>query len=159
MYLMITTNQNATLWMLKFRSAAISIIEDIRSSYPELVVESVVDEKSFVVVRQSDMNTTCSAGPIYNPRMVISVDGQCHPQMEFQVFFRTVFKGAYTRQAATPHLESMQRESGYSVCPGIPEYPSEVRFKSKNYREWQLPFKRHDSQKCKLWHIPQHHKH
>jgi len=67
------------------------IIESIRSTYPELVVESVVEEKSFVVVCQSDMNTVCSAGPIYNPHMVISVDGQCLPQMEFQVFFQTVF--------------------------------------------------------------------
>ena len=117
-----------------------------------------MSEKSFAVVRQSDMNTICSAGPIYNPRMVISVDDQGHAQMEFQVFFRTMLKEAYSRQAADPHLESMLRESGYSVCPGIPEYPLEVRFKSKNYRKWQLPFTRHDSRKCKMWHIPQHHK-
>ena len=95
-----------------------------------------MSEKSFAVVRQSDMNIICSAGPIYNPRMVISVDDQGHAQMEFQVFFRTMLKEAYSRQAADPHLESMLRESGYSVCPGIPEYPLEVCFKSKNYRKW-----------------------
>ena len=87
------------------------IIESIPSTYPEIVVESVV-EKSFMVVHQSDMNTVCSAGPIYNPRMVISVDGQCLPQMEFQVFFQPVFKEAYSLQALVPHLESMLRGSG-----------------------------------------------
>ena len=82
-------------------------------------------EESFAVVRQSDMNTICSAGPIHNHRMVISVDDQCHAQIEFQVLFRTVFKEAYSHQAADPHLESMLRESGYSICPGIPDYPLE----------------------------------
>ena len=109
-----------------------------------------MSEKSFAVVRQSDMNTICSAGPTYNPRMVISVYDQGHAQMEFQVFFRTVLKEAYSRQAADLHLESMLRESGHSVCPGIPEYPLEVRFKSKKQRKWQLPFTCHDSMKCKL---------
>ena len=132
-----------------------TIIEDICSSYPELVVESVVSQKSFAVVHRSDMNTICSAGPIHNPHMVISVDDQCQAQMKFQMFFQTVFKEAYSRQAADPHLKSRESDS---VCPGIPEYLLEVRFKSKNYREWQLPFKRHDNQKCKLWHITQHHK-
>ena len=92
-----------------------------------------MSQKSFAVVHQSDMNTICSAGPICSPRMVISVDDQCHAHMEFQVIFRTVFKEAYSHQAADLHLESMLRESGYSVCP---ECPSEVCFKSKNYWEW-----------------------
>ena len=43
-----------------------------------------MSEKSYAVVRQSDI---CSAGPIYNTWMVISVDDQCHAQMEFQKFF------------------------------------------------------------------------
>ena len=120
-YLMLTTNQLKLCGNWNVGVQLSTIIEDIRSSYPELVVESVVSEKSFAVVRQSDMNTICSAGPIYNPRMVISVDDQGHAQMEFQVFFRTMLKEAYSRQAADPHLESMLRESGYSVCPGIPE--------------------------------------
>ena len=103
-----------------------------------------MSEKSFAVVRQSDMNTICSAGPTYNPRTVISVYDQGQAQMDFQVFFRTVLKEAHSRQAADLHLESMLRESGYSVCPGIPEDPLEVRFKSKNQWKWQLHFTRHD---------------
>ena len=72
-----------------------------------------MSEKSFVVVCQSDMNTSCSAGPIYNPRMVISVDDQCHAQMEFQVFFfhfkPSLRKLAYSCEAADSHLESILR--------------------------------------------------
>ena len=122
-YLVLTTNKLKPYGNSNVGVQLSAIIKDTRSSYPELVVESVVSEKSYAVVRQSDI---CSAGPIYryNTWMVISVDDQCHAQMEFQKFFSTVFKEAYSCQAADPHLQSMLRKSGYSVCPGIPEYPS-----------------------------------
>ena len=83
-YLMLTTNKLKPYGNSNVGVHQSAIIEEIRSSYPELVVESVVSQKSFAVVHQSDMNTICSAGPIYNPRMVISVDDQCHAHMEFQ---------------------------------------------------------------------------
>ena len=40
------------------------------------------------------------------------------------------------------------------TCPGIKEYPSDVRFKTKNLREWGEPFNRLDSNSCLLWHLP-----
>ena len=46
--------------------------------------------------------------------------------------------------------------SGYTVCPGIPSFPAEVRFKPKKYWEWKLPFVRHDSKGCKFWYVSNH---
>ena len=85
-YLVLTTNKLKPYGNSNVGVQLSAIIKDTRSSYPELVVESVVSEKSYAVVRQSDI---CSAGPIYryNTWMVISVDDQCHAQMEFQKFF------------------------------------------------------------------------
>ena len=84
-YLVLTTNKLKPYGNSNVGVQLSAIIKDTRSSYPELVVESVVSEKSYAVIRQSDI---CSAGPIYNTWMVISVDDQCHAQMEFQKFFR-----------------------------------------------------------------------
>ena len=63
-YLMLTTNKLKPYGNSNVGVNLSAIIKDIRSSYPELVVESVVSQKSFAVVRQSDMNTICSTGPI-----------------------------------------------------------------------------------------------
>ena len=65
-YLMLTTNK------LKHGNSNLgvhlsAIIEDIRSSYPELVVESVVSEKSFAVVCQGDKHHICSFWPFFDP--------------------------------------------------------------------------------------------
>ena len=44
--------------------------------------------------------------------------------------------------------------------PGISNYPrTEIRFKTKNLREWGLPFNRMDALKCMLWHVPSNAKH
>ena len=101
------------------------------------------------------VSTAGSAGLIYNPRLLIS---NCEPQLEFQVFFRSICKEAYTPEVADAHLRSMLPGSGYTVCPGIPSFPTEVYFKPKKYREWKSPFVQHDSKGCKLWHAPNHRK-
>ena len=80
-------------------------------------------------------------------------------QLEFQVFFRSVAKVAYTSKIANNYLQSMLPKSGYIVCLGIPSLPSSVCFKPKHYRKWELPFVRHDSQACKLWYLPSDPKH
>ena len=50
-------------------------------------------------------------------------------------------------------LDQLHLESGFAVCPGIKEYPSELRFETKNLRIWGNPFRRINSQQCLLWHI------
>ena len=40
------------------------------------------------------------------------------------------------------------------MCPGIKEYPSEIRFKTKNLVEWGAPFNQKFSSSCSRWHIP-----
>lgn len=135
------------------------IATDIRTRYQDHVVETAGDgNKTFIVVKQKEMNTQCSAGPIYNPHLVISDDTLDEPQLEFQVFFRSICKEAYTPEVANTYLQSLLPGLGYALCPGIPSFPTEVRFKPKKYREWTSPFVRHNSHTCKLWHVPSHHK-
>ena len=45
----------------------------------------------------------------------------------------------------------MRVPSGYKICPGLTD---EIKFKTKNLREWGVPFSRMDSRTCLLWHIP-----
>ena len=104
------------------------------------------------------MSTACSAGPVYNPRLLISDDGMEKPQLEFQVFFRSICSEPYSSEAAEVHLKSLLPASGYTVCPGIPNFPAEVHFQPKKYREWKSPFVHRYSQECKFWHVPSHRK-
>ena len=72
---------------------------DLRNRYPNLVVE-MADEgsKAFFIVRQKGMSMASSAGPIYNPCLLVSSlvsssDGG-EPELEFQVFFQLICKEA-----------------------------------------------------------------
>ena len=145
--------------MFSLASRVLDIEKDIHARYPCLVVETAVDgNKTVLIIRQKEMNSACSAGPVYNPRLLISDVGVDEPHFEFQVFCHVVFTGPYTPVAVHSYLQSMLPGSGYTVCPGIPNLAPEIRFKPKKYRQWKLPFVRHDSQGCKLWHVPTHHK-
>ncbi len=90
-------------------------------------------------------------GPLANPRGSLSY--------KWQVLFNTVARGEYTFETIQPYLDQLAPLSGYKLCPGISEYPQEIRFKTKNLREWGLPFNRLDSQACLLWHIPSNVRH
>ena len=97
-------------------------------------------------------------GPLQNPRLYIYVVGGI-VLFKWQVYYYTVASGDYVLDAVRPYLDQLLT-GGYNVCPGISKYPSvEVRFKSKNLREWGLPFNRMDSQDCLLWHLPNNIKH
>ncbi|MCG8623782.1 MAG: hypothetical protein MJE68_17545 [Proteobacteria bacterium] len=129
---------------------------DLRNRYPNLIVEMTHEvSKVSLIVRQKEMSMVSSVGPIHNPHLLVSSSVGGEPQLEFQVFFLLVCKEAYTSVVADAYLQSMLPGSGYAVCPG---FPTEVSFKPKKYREWKLPFVRHDSKSCKLWHHPVHHK-
>ena len=92
-------------------------------------------------------------GPLANPRLCVFADGSV-VQYKWQVLFLTVAGGDYSFNIVKPYLEQLGPLSGYKLCPGIGEYPEEIRFKTKKLREWGLPFKRIDAQSCVLWHIP-----
>ena len=92
-------------------------------------------------------------GPLANPRVCVFEDHHAL-QYKWQVLFMTVASGEYSFDAVQPYLEQLQPLSGYKLCPGIREYPEEIRFQTKNLREWGQPFQRMDSQWCALWHVP-----
>ena len=92
-------------------------------------------------------------GPLANPRLCIMADSGS-VKYKWQVLFRTVSDGKYSTDQVRVYLEQLKPQSGYKVCPGLNEYPEEVRFETKNVRLWGLPFNRVDAQSCSLWHIP-----
>lgn len=73
----------------------------------------------------------------------------------WQVYYITHASGTYTSPSdVAKYLDQLQPGSGCVVCPGISEYPSEIRFKTKHLQEWGPPFHRMSSTECSLWHVP-----
>ena len=92
-------------------------------------------------------------GPIANPRLcIIACDGTLI--YKWQIFFKTVAGGQYNLKNIEKYLHQLQPISGYVLCPGLSEYPQDIRFKTKSLHEWGEPFGRIDSVACLLWHIP-----
>ena len=135
----------------------VDIAKDICAGYPDLSVVTMPNGCVLVTKKTPVMDPT--AGPIYNPRLLItsSLDLNEH-YIDFQVFFKSIFHESYTTEAVDKYLQTMKTESGYVICPGIPNLPNEIGFKPKKYREWSIPFVRHDSIDCQLWHKPSHRK-
>ncbi len=52
------------------------------------------------------------------------------------------------------YLKQLLPTSGYVVCPGIKQYPDDIRFQTKNIREWGSPFNIKFSASCYQWHVP-----
>lgn len=92
-------------------------------------------------------------GPLANSRLCVMAEGDLI-QYKWQVVFKTITSGDYSVDAVKKYLEELRPCSGYKVCPGLKNYPDEVRFDTKNVRHWGLPFNRIDAQSCALWHIP-----
>ena len=95
-------------------------------------------------------------GPIANPRLCIIAD-KCSVSFKWQILFETIASGRYCFEEAKVYPHQLLPQSGYELCPGIKEYPSDVHFKTKKLREWGEPFNRLDSDACMLWHLPNSH--
>ena len=75
-------------------------------------------------------------GPIANPRLYVFEDDSDHVvKFWWQIFFKTVDQGEFCSSKIESYPEQMEPSSKYRVCPGIKEYPEEVRFKTKSLRE------------------------
>lgn len=94
------------------------------------------------------------AGPLQNPRLCLFQDGD-HVSYIWQVYYCSCDSGTYTTFSdVEEYLRQLQPSSGYVMCPGIREYPSEIRVKTKHLKEWEAPFNRKFSSECSLWHVP-----
>ena len=78
-------------------------------------------------------------GPLGNPRLCVVAEGSS-VQYKWQVLFQTVSSGVYCLEAVKSYLKQLKPQSGFKVCPGIGEYPQELRFDTKNVRRWGIPF-------------------
>ena len=113
------------------------IAKDIHSRYPDFsVVDVSSDKQGYVVVMQKELSIYPNAGPIYNPRLLVtSAVGLDEYRVELQVFFKSICCEKYDIEAVNPYLQTMKPGSGYIVCPGVPNLPGEICFKPKKYRE------------------------
>ena len=99
-----------------------------------------------------------NAGPIQNPRLCITYDSKFDMQTyiyHWEIYYKVVATGSYTGISdIIEYLEQLLPSSGYVVCPGLKEYPEQVRFKTKHLVEFGSPFPRLISDQCSMWHIP-----
>ena len=92
-------------------------------------------------------------GPMANPRLCVFAEGGV-VKFRWQVLFKSIDDGEFSVDKIKPYLEQLRPSSGSKVCPGIREYPQEIRFQTKNLRKWGILFDRVDSKSCELWNIP-----
>ena len=74
-------------------------------------------------------------------------------QYKWQVLFKIISRGECSMDVIREYLGELRLHSGYKLCPGVKEYPEEVRFETKKVRQWGLPFNRIDCESCTLWHM------
>ncbi len=97
-----------------------------------------------------------SMGPLQNPRLCVAFeDGVSDARFLWQVFYNTISEGVYrSPKDIELYLEQLLPLSGFVLCPGIKEYPEEIRFQTKNLCQWGMPFNRKFSATCYQWHVP-----
>lgn len=85
----------------------VDIAKDICAGYPDLSVVTMPNGCVLVTKKTPVMDPT--AGPIYNPRLLItsSLDLNKH-YIDFQVFFKSIFHGSYTTEAIDKYLQTMK---------------------------------------------------
>ena len=74
-----------------------------------------------------------SVGPMCNPRLCLAAADE-RINYSFQVFFKSIATGSCTLDDLSQierYLVQLSNKSGFLVCPGISEYPSSIRFKTK----------------------------
>lgn len=93
------------------------------------------------------------AGPLQNPRLCIAYESPS--RYYFQVFYKVVEEGEYKGPSDIKiYLEQLLPSSRFVLCPGLKDYPEQIRFKTKHLVEWGLPFCRKFSDRCSLWYVP-----
>lgn len=98
-------------------------------------------------------------GPLQNPRLCIVHESQSQSsQYYWQIFYQVVAHDQYVSTSdVLVYMEQLLPSSGFVLCPGLKEYPQQIRFKTKHLVEWGPPFCRRFSDSCNLWHIPSKH--
>ena len=61
------------------------------------------------------------------------------------MLFKSIDDRKFSVDKVECYLEQLRPSSGFKVCPGIKEYPQEIRFQTKNLRQWSIQFDRVDS--------------
>ena len=114
---------------------------------------------SWLTVRRQKRHIDRNTGqPHYTPCITIACKGGQHSYC-LTVYDYPITEREYNKEEVKAIIMTLLLTSKYVICPGIKEYPSELKFETKQYGKWELPYKRHDSKCCAMWHDPtkQHH--
>ena len=93
--------------------------------------------------------------PTANPRIVIehttpSATTICHLEVHYQRIKSFSYEG-HEQQLFTL-IASLQKDSNYVLCPGLPSsISSSVTFERKSLRKWGPLFQRSDHSECLMW--------
>lgn len=142
--------------MVLFASANFTtIISQIQALNPTLSVCTFTDTTATWALIEGNISTTTPLPgiPTSNPRMIVRLElGGSDITFKFDVNFTTLQSGLVTEAAFQELLQTLQPNSGYCLCPGLPQSTTErLTFKVRWARKWGFPFARVDHQKCKMW--------
>ena len=136
-----------------------STLEDIAATlsrnYPHLTINSVPKTRTeWIVVHRPDMIIfSPDHPPTYDPHMTLTMDSD-KVLYDFRALSQSIDKGLFNWAITEQHLNTLLPHTSYTLCPGIKGYPSSVHFNSTHHVHMSLPYERHQSDTCKLWHIP-----
>lgn len=126
----------------------------ICSKFPEITCSKFYSpRKRWLVLFHPQRSIHRGVGPLQNPRLCLACDGTS-ATYQFQVFFKTDESSLCDPKRLNVLSQQLLPSSEYVICPGIPDYPQEIRFKMTHLHEWGQPFGRLDADACALWHIP-----
>lgn len=125
------------------------------SKAPELTYTKCYTQNScWLVITPKQAVIFPDIDPVQSPRLCLTCNGTASVTYLFQVLFKTIESGVCDSDRLDALCQQMLPSSPYVVCPGIPSYPDDIRFKTEHLHEWGQPFSRLDSDLCALWHIP-----
>lgn len=136
------------------------IVAILRGKYPQLTINHVpVSGSAWVVVHRPNMDI-CSPDhpPTYDPHMTLTLANNS-VVYDFRALSQSIDKGLFSWDATETHLNTLKPYSGYTLCPGIKDYPAAVHFESKHHVQISLPYERHQSDGCRLWHVAKNRQH
>ena len=83
----------------------------------------------WLIVSQPHSLNYPDIGPLDNPRICLTCDGTSITY-QFQVFLKTIESGEFDSDRVYELCQQILPSSEYVICPGIPDYPKEIHFKT-----------------------------
>ena len=138
-----------------------NIFQQLQEKFSDIPSFIHVDGPSTWLIFHAPVTTVNPAQtPAANPRIVIehtipAATTLCHLEVHYQRIKSFSYEG--NEQQLSTLIASLQRDSNYVLCPGLPSsVSSSVTFESKSVRKWGPLFQRSDHSECLMWYPASH---